>query len=203
MKKMITTTIRSLIRRFGIDIVRYQERRSVEATYPPDFSDKNIEICDAVKSYTMTSPERVNGLIEAVRYVVVNKIDGAMVECGVWKGGSTMAMTLTLEVLGDENRDIYLYDTFSGMSAPSDADVSIHGMKAHEEFSKTKISEDASDWCLSPLDAVKENVFSTGYQKDKIHFIKGKVEDTIPEHMPKKSHYLDLILIGMNRQSMS
>ena len=182
MKKIITTTIRPLIQRFGFDIVRH----------PRDFSEQNIEIYDIVKPYTMTSPERVNALIEAVHYVVKNKIDGAMVECGVWKGGSIMAMALTLMRLDAENRDLYLYDTFSGMSAPSDADVSIHGKKAHEKFSKTRISEDASDWCLSPLDEVKENVFSTGYPKEKTYFIKGKVEDTIPKDIPKEIALLRL-----------
>ena len=190
MKKIITTTIRSLIHRFGIGILRYRGARS--ATYPPDFSDTNIEICDAVKPYTMTSPERVNALIDAVHYIVANKIDGAMVECGVWKGGSIMAMMITLKKLMDDNRDLYLYDTFSGMNAPSDVDVSRKGMKAQEMFYKKKISEDASDWCLSPLDEVKRNVFSTGYPKDKIHFIKGKVEDTMPENMPQKIALLRL-----------
>lgn len=192
MKKLIATTIRSLIQRVGIDIVRYQENHSGQANYPPDFSDTNIEICDAVKPYTMTSPERVNALIDSVRYVVANKIDGAMVECGVWKGGSAMAMMLILKKLGDENRDFYLYDTCSGMSTPSDADVSIRGDKAQETFSKLKISEDASDWCVSALDEVKQNVLSTGYNKDKIYFIRGKVEDTIPENMPRKIALLRL-----------
>ncbi len=186
MKKIITTTIRSLIHRFGIDIVRYQ------ATYPPNFNDTNIEICNAVKPYTMTSPERVNALIDAVHYIVANKIDGAMVECGIWKGGSTMAMMITLKKLMDENRDLYLYDTFSGMNAPTDVDVSFEGEKAHEMFYKNKISDDSSDWCLCPLDEVKQNVFSTGYPKDKIHFIKGRVEDTMPENMPQKIALLRL-----------
>jgi hypothetical protein len=180
------------MRRLGIDIVRYRENHAVLATYPPDFSDTNIEICEAVKPYTMTSPERVNALIDAVRYVVANKIDGAMVECGVWKGGSTMAVMLTLKKLRDETRDLYLYDTFSGMSTPTDADVSFCGEKAHETFSNLQISEDASDWCLSTLEAVKQNIFSIGYKKDKIYFIKGKVEDTIPENMPHKIALLRL-----------
>lgn len=46
--------------------------------------------------------------------------------------------------------------------------------------------------CLSPLDETKQNVFSAGYPKDKIHFIKGKVEDTIPENMPKQIALLRL-----------
>lgn len=190
--RSITDTTRSLIRRFGIDIVSYPKAHPVTVTYPPDFSDANKEICDAVKPYTMTTPERVNALIDAVRYIVANKINGALVECGVWKGGSTMAMMLTLEKLMDESRDLYLYDTFSGMNAPSDADVSIGGEKAHEKFYKTQISVDASSWCLSSLDEVKENVFSTGYPKDKIHFIEGKVENTIPLNMPRKIALLRL-----------
>jgi hypothetical protein len=172
--------------------MRYREKPVVYTSYPADFSVTNIEICDAVKPYTMTSPERVNALIDAVRYVAANNIAGAMVECGVWKGGSTMAMMLTLKKLGDESRDFYLYDTFSGMSTPSDADVSFQGDKAHETFSKFEISEDVSGWCLSPLEEVKQNIFSTGYKKDKIYFIKGKVEDTIPENLPQTISILRL-----------
>ncbi len=183
MNNVITTKIRSLVRRFGIDIVRYN---------PPYFGDLNKGICDLVMPYTMTSPERVYALIDAVQYVVKNEVDGALVECGVWKGGSSMAMALTLKKLGVKDRELYLYDTFSGMSAPSDIDVSTRGTKAHDTFSKKKTSEDASDWCLSPLEEVKENVFGTGYPKEKTHFIKGKVEETIPETIPKEIALLRL-----------
>ncbi len=184
MKPIIKTTFRPLLQRFGFDIVRHQKKDSWPPVYPPDFSEKSIEICDRVKPYTMTSPERVNALIDAVHYIVTNKIDGAIVECGVWKGGSTMAMALALRNLGDESRELYLYDTFSGMSAPTDVDVSIDGAKADDTFSQTKISEDSSDWYSSSLGEVKENLFTTGYPKGKIHFIKGKVEDTIPTKVP-------------------
>ena len=187
MKNKITTAIRSLMRRSGLDLMRDREKHTVRPAYPADFSATNIEICDAVKPYTMTSPLRVNALIDAVRYITANNIAGAMVECGVWKGGSAMAMMLTLMKLGDESRDFYLYDTYTGMSTPSDADVSFQGDKAHETF-----SEEGSDWCLSPLEEVKQNAFSTGYNKDKIYFIKGKVEDTIPETIPQSIAILRL-----------
>ena len=188
MKPIIKTRIRPLIQKLGFDIVRHHQK----GVYPSDFSEENIEICDIVKRFTMTSPERVNALISAVHYVVKNKIDGAMVECGVWKGGSIMAMALTLKNLGDESRELYLYDTFSGMSAPTDVDVSIDGEKADDTFSQTKISEDSSTLYFSSLDEVKENVFTTGYPKGKIHFIKGKVEDTIPTKIPNEIALLRL-----------
>ncbi|MBI4686392.1 MAG: class I SAM-dependent methyltransferase [Nitrospirae bacterium] len=188
MKQFIRTKIQQLIQKLKIDIAKHLEKMA----YPPDFSEQNIRTCNAVKPYTTTNPERINALIDAVRFVVLNKIDGAMVECGVWRGGSIMAIALTLKEMGIEDREIYLYDTFAGMSAPSDADYSIHGYDAREKFSKTKISGDASNWCMSTLEEVKQNVFSTGYPKEKFHFIKGKVEDTIPGDIPKEIALLRL-----------
>ncbi len=193
MKQFITTKIRPLIQRFGIDVVRHQKKDSYTSLYLSKFSEQNIRIYNAVKPYTMTNLEKVDGLIESVRYIIENKIDGAMVECGVWKGGSAMAMALTLKELGFENRNLFLYDTFSGMSKPKDVDVSFNGNKALKHFSKTKISEDSSNWCLSSLDEVKENLFSTGYPKENIHFIEGKVEETIPKNVPIEIALLRLV----------
>jgi len=42
------------------------------------------------------------------------------------------------------------------------------------------------------LDEVKKNVYGTGYPQDKIHFVKGKVEDTIPGTMPNQIALLRL-----------
>ena len=67
-------------------------------------------------------------------------------------------------------------------------------------FAKLKMSEDASDWCFSSLEKVKQNVFSTSYPKAKTHFIKGKVVDAIPSCMPRK---ISLLGLGMNQQNMS
>lgn len=188
MKNKITATIRSFVRRFGIDIVQ-SEGNDI---YPVDFSELSKEICLKVSPYTMTSPVRVNALVESVKYISKNKIDGAFVECGVWKGGSTMAMALTLKNLEIEDRELFLYDTFTGMTKPGEIDVSSNGKPAFDEFSKRKTSEDSSTWCLSSLDEVKNNLFSTNYPQNKLHFIEGKVEETIPNHIPERIAILRL-----------
>jgi O-methyltransferase len=189
MLNTVVAKIRSILNRLGIDVVRYQKHK---ISYAPDFSDSNIRICEAVKDYTMTTPERVNSLIEATEYIVKNNIDGAIVECGVWKGGSIMAVMMTLKQLSVEDRDLYLYDTFAGMNAPTDRDISFQGEKAVDRFNETKFSNDSSEWCLSSLEEVTQNVLSTGYPLEKIHFIQGKVEDTIPAKMPGKIALLRL-----------
>jgi O-methyltransferase len=184
MSRFINTVVRPVVRTFGVEVVRYRPDDARGRDYPPDFSASSRRICDAVRPFTMTSAERVNALVEAVRYIVTSRIEGAIVECGVWKGGSAMAAALMLEELGDRSRDVHLYDTFAGMTAPGEVDVSCGGVKASVQFAQRKIAEDASGWCRSGLDEVRANVFSTGYPREKFHFIEGKVEETIPAHIP-------------------
>src|SRR5687768_6557385 len=90
--------------------------------FPPDFGLEEKEIICAVKPYTITGPERLFTLIQAVRYIVRNRIPGDLVECGVWKGGSVMAMALTLLSLDSRERTLYLFDTFQGMPPPGERD---------------------------------------------------------------------------------
>ena len=103
-----------------------------------------------------------------------------------------MTIALALKEMGKEDREIYLYDTFAGMSAPTDKDISKFWGKASDIFLTTRTSKDASNWCLSSLDEVKNNLKKTSYSKARIHYIQGKIEDTIPKTMPKKIALLRL-----------
>ena len=144
--------------------------------FPPDFESSDIEIIRAVEPYTMTSTERIHALIHAVRHIVRNRIAGDMVECGVWKGGSVMAIALTLLQLGERDRALYLFDTFSGMTAPSDVDVDYQGQQAHVILDAVR--------CEASQQEVEKAVLGTGYDREKIHFVPGRVEQTIPDHAP-------------------
>src|SRR5262245_24428422 len=80
------------------------------APFPPDFEPDEIATIEAVAPFTMTSPERLVGLIRAVRHVVENQVAGDVVECGVWKGGSIMAVARTLLRQGAVDRKLWLFD---------------------------------------------------------------------------------------------
>lgn len=183
MSNFFYTRVRPRIKQFtsAIGIKRKRERA---VKLPPDFDELTTRIINTVNPYTMTSPERIAALIEAVRYVVANGVRGDFVECGVWRGGSSMAAALAFRELGDESRELWLYDTYEGMSAPTDEDVDVSGKAANEKFAERQLTEDSSEWCRSPLDDVHRNLESTGYPTDKVHLVKGKVEDTIPGDMP-------------------
>ena len=93
-----------------------------------------------------------------------------------------MAAALALLARGDTTRQLYLYDTYEGMSAPTDKDISHDGVSAAAQLRQEP--RGVGVWCYAGLEDVRKNLCSTGYPKDKIHFIKGKVEQTIPRTLP-------------------
>lgn len=185
---MIKQTFSKAIEKLGYRIVKLSTKEPIIAEFGPE----EKKILDFVGPYTMTSPERILSLIQAVKYVVKNQIEGDVVECGVWKGGSSMATALSLLDIADTSRHIYLYDTFEGMPLPSKHDVKYNGHQAAATFKTNMINENSSDWCRAALDEVKANLMSTGYPFEKLHFIKGKVEETIPRIIPRKIAILRL-----------
>lgn len=148
------------------------------------------EVIDAVQQYTMTSAENILAMINSVQYVVKNNIDGSIVECGVWKGGSMMAAAFTLAHLKKTDRTLYLYDTFDTFSKPGLADISHDGKHGDEIL--TSLAEDGTSWKSANMDEVKRNMSQIGYPMELVHFVKGEVEKTIPGTIPGKISLLRL-----------
>jgi O-methyltransferase len=183
---MIKTAIHKSFRAFGLEISRFHGEG--QDCYPPDFHEDEMEIIRDVRPWTMTSAERIYALIQAVRYVSANAIPGAIVECGVWKGGSMAAVAKTLLQMQDVTRDLNLFDTFEGMSEPTATDVDYSGRQASE-----LVLENVGVRCVdAPIERVKSLLFDTGYPKQKLNFIQGKVEDTIPGSAPESISLLRL-----------
>jgi len=142
------------------------------------------EIIARVQPYTMTGPEKIAGVCHAIEYIVRCRIPGDIVECGVWKGGSIMAAALSLLKMGDDQRMLYLYDTFEGMPAPTDVDkILTSGIAARDVLGASPIGAD-TPWVRVPLYEVQANVLGVGYPSSRISFVKGRVEDTLPSGAP-------------------
>jgi hypothetical protein len=177
---------RILVRKVGFDVVRYAP------SLPADIDPAAAEIIRSARTHTMTSPERLYALIQAVRHVSAAPIPGSIVECGVWRGGSMLAVARTLIEAVDATRDLYLYDTYEGMSQPGAQDVDIEGQAASALLKDQDRSDPESAWCYATLEDVRRTLSSTGYDESRMHFVKGKVEDTIPESAPDRIAVLRL-----------
>ncbi len=153
-------------------------------------TDREREIARITLQHSITSPQRIVALMDAVRYCVQRDVPGAFAECGVWRGGSIMAMIYTLQDLGRSDREIYLYDTFEGMTEPTEHDTSPVDRTAMEWWRETEGTGDRAfphffNEDVFNEDVVRENVLGTGYPSELIHFVRGKVEDTLPQHAPR------------------
>jgi hypothetical protein len=163
-----------------------QVSRKATAPPRPPLADQPLwiqAIIERVAPFTMTSPERLASLCQAVAYIVKGGIDGDIVECGVWKGGSMMAAALALKHLGDTNRSLYLFDTFDGMSEPTGADVEATTKETAETLLQTS-RKGESVWAYSTIEEVHRNLSTAAYPDERICLVKGKVEDTIPYNFP-------------------
>ena len=160
-------------------------------------SEDDQHIARQALPYTMTGPARLLALIDAVRYCERRQVPGSLVECGVWRGGSVLAMILTLQELGTTERDIYLFDTFDGMTAPTEHDVSPLEPPASATWAAAQ-ADNQRPWSgmfdsstFNETD-VRRIVLSTGYPADRVHFVRGPVEETIPETLPNSLALLRL-----------
>lgn len=158
----------------------------------PGYSDVEERIYNLAAPYTATDRNRVLALIDAVRHVQRAGLAGALVECGVWRGGSMMVVAATLLEVGVRDRELYLFDTFEGMTKPEERDVSIHGQSAPERFNELLQPDGSVEWCSASLEDVQRNMALTGYPAERIHYVCGPVEETLPAQAPEKIALLRL-----------
>lgn len=191
MLKHIKKNIKKVVAKSGYTISRIRKEDFSKMCVPEDMGEDFKKIYDLCKEYTMTSAERMFSLYQSVQYIVKAGIAGDFVECGVWRGGSSMLMALTLYSMGQKNKKIYLYDTFTGMTKPTEKDKKSDGTVAMDQWIKQNHGE-YNEWVFSPIEEVKQNMLSIGYPKENIIFVQGKVEETIPKTIPYKIALLRL-----------
>ncbi len=145
------------------------------------------------KAATMSSLERMHALWLAVRHLARAQVAGDIVECGVWRGGSMMLAATTLIAVGDTSRTLWLYDTFEGMTEPTEVDVqAMSGRSAAAILATEERDGDNPFWAIAQRAVVERNMASTFYPESRIRYVAGKVEDTLPAQMPERIALLRL-----------
>jgi len=158
-----------------------------------DMDAEFLPLYEACRRFSMTSADRMFALYKALHYLEGAGIDGSLVECGVWRGGSMMLAAKTLLKLGNCHRDLYLFDTFEGLPKPDEReDIDVWGNRAIDGWRPHAKDDRSSTWAFASLEAVRTNLALTGYPAERLHFVKGMVEDTIPEQAPQKIALLRL-----------
>lgn len=145
------------------------------------------DFINIVKPYSMTSVERITELFNSLEYIRLNNIDGDIVECGVWKGGNILGI---IEYLNFYNikKEVWLYDTFQGMTKPENVDIDLNGNYAEDMLHIPVVL------AYSSLEEVKKNLSKSNFDKNNLKFIIGDISETLlnSENIPKKISLLRL-----------
>lgn len=138
---------------------------------------------------------------EALLYCNQNKIIGSYVECGVMSGHHPIIACNTILENNLDITDIYMFDTYEGLTKPGKYDYTtdnpifhMNNQEVIEYWKHTQTGNNSSTWCYCSLEEVKNNVYRTNYPKNKLHFIKGDVMETLKEkkYIPDKISVLRL-----------
>jgi O-methyltransferase len=182
---------RGALARAGYAFERVPAAGRLHRTHP-DLEPEFASLYKRCSPFTMTSVERMYALWQSVGHVVRGGVAGDLVECGVWRGGSSMLAALTLAQAGDPDRTMWLYDTFEGMSEPDERDVAVTGARMVDEWAGHRGRSDDPVFAFGALDEVRRNMLATGHRPERVRFVRGKVEDTIPGEAPDRIALLRL-----------
>ena len=112
---------------------------------------------------------------------------GVVIECGCYKGGSTVNLSLACALAG---RELHVYDSFAGLPDPTAADAS------HRLDARGEIHTYAAGMYSGSLDEVRGNVARFG-DPSVTRFHPGYFEDTMPGlDAPVAMAFVDVDLVA-------
>jgi O-methyltransferase len=139
-----------------------------------------IEKLKAIGGEAMSSAETLKQSYTSACSVILEKVPGVFVECGVYAGCQCGAMALALQEMGD-SRKIHCFDSFCGFPKASEKD----GADWQDRLGVGSSTEPSNpldpNWgfALQTLEHVKTNFRHWGFSLDMFAFHKGWFHDTV------------------------
>lgn len=125
------------------------------------------QIYQKYQDYTMNPFENFAANLEVCEKF--RDTEGSVVECGVWRGGMSAAMT---EILG-KNRNYYLFDSFEGLPDAKEID----GEDALQ-WQKNTAAPNYYNNCAAEIEFAQKAMALS--KADKVEIIKGWFNETLP-----------------------
>jgi O-methyltransferase len=168
--------IKKIINRAGYEV----KRRSTGGLTPVEISERERAIVEYVvdNRLSMVSKERLWATLMACKHVIDHQIPGDFVECGVWRGGNSL-IAAALFSLMNASRNVTLFDTFGGMTAPTDYDKKTGSNSTVYDIFKRSKKHDHSTWCYASLEEVRSNLNKFGIDLGAVKFVQGDVSKTL------------------------
>lgn len=174
MKKIL----KKILLNFNISVSKLHPERQYPIELEED--EKNFIEFISKNELSMCSKEKLVSTLLSCKNVVKNNISGDFVECGVWRGGNSLIAAFIFNKY-QSNKKIYLFDTFEGMTPPTEDEFHLLSKKksinTFQEYKNKSIQ-----WCGASIDEVKKNFKNLNLLNENIIFIKGDVSQTLMKY---------------------
>ena len=144
---------------------------------PGKLTDAQLtRIAEAVKPLTMVHASGIRFACEQTAELIGRKIPGVIVECGVWRGGSSIAMLLAQrEAFGRVERSVHMLDSFEGLPA-----VTLRDGPLAQRWKEEAAPERYYDNCKASLDELKATLGTMGFRGEEYRIWPGWFASTLP-----------------------
>lgn len=119
--------------------------------------------------HTMLGRRRLENIEFCLDRVLRDRIEGDVIECGVWRGGATVFMRGFLAAHGVTDRTVWVADSFAGLPVPTRA-----------EDAGLDLSAAQYPMLAIPLETVQDLFNRYGLLDDQVRFLRGWFKDTLP-----------------------
>jgi O-methyltransferase len=119
---------------------------------------------------SMIGLKRLHNIRDCVIEIVKNRVEGDLIETGVWRGGATIYMRGILKALNVTDKKVWVADSFEGLPKPNEVKYVHDKGDRHHAENVLKVS----------LEEVKYNFSKYNLLDDQVQFLKGWFKDTLP-----------------------
>lgn len=177
--------VKAGLRRFGVEVRRIGTQS--DFVMPVEFTKRDVEIFHHIwdNHLTMGLQQGLTAAMMAAKYAAQSEVAGDWVECGVWRGGLSLAAKLLFEEYGS-GKKVWLYDTFAGMTEPNEFDRPRFDRFDTGEMFAAKQKEGFNEWCYASLEDVRTSFERAPVDLSGVRFVKGDVRETLvqPANLP-------------------
>jgi hypothetical protein len=139
------------------------------------------EILALVKPYSMVSEQAMRFVCEQTVAVVRNGIAGAFVECGVWRGGSSIAMLLAQRAaFGKVEHPVYMLDSFEGLPP-----VAVRDGPLAARWQQGADPNNYFDNCRAPLGELQRTLDTLRFPPEDYRIVPGWFDQSVPALVPE------------------
>ncbi len=160
-RRMVVGSIARLLGRFNLQLVKtvnYEEEQRASGLIWPMYAD------------TMIGTRRLGNLRDCIEVILKDKVEGDLIETGVWRGGASIFMKAVLRAHGESGRKLFVADSFQGLPAPDE--------EKYPQDTGDKLHK--FDFLAVSRQEVENNFRKYGLLDEDVIFLEGWFKDTLP-----------------------